>query len=312
MKKYNVYCTISLSAVLLLGAAVAYADTGAGAAAHAVAIDKGLCRVKGDRVNLRARPLHNAEIITQLKKGDEVKVLETKTVGEGNKTQEWARITLPASAKCYVLAKLLTDGKANAEAINIRSGPGTSFKEVGKLAKGDKVTVVKAGGEWTQVKPTDKCTGWVASSLLEVVPAPAVVPIAPPVVAPEIAPAPPVSNIVPAAPAVTAAMPPPPPAPAAPTPAPPADVERLEYFVVRDGIFQTVDDEEKKIEKALTSYELMTIMVDRLQYRVAYLDMAPQSLDKYEGKHVRVIGNLRWKRGDRYPVIIVDHIEPVW
>ena len=308
MKKFNNYCTISLIAALLLAAAVARADSGAAPIpAVAPAAGSNIRIVKGDHVNLRARPLHNAEIITQLKKGDEVRLLETKSVGEGSKTQEWSRVTLPGTAKCYVLSKLLTDGKASADAINVRCGPGTSFKEVGKLAKGEKVVVVKAAGEWTQIKPTEKCTGWVASAFLEAAPAAVAPPIAPPVVAPEIVPAPPVvSNFAPAAPALPPVVVPPPPAPTVKEP------ETIQYYVVKDGIFQTVDADEKLAEKPLAPYELMTILVQSRQYRDAYLDMAPQNLDKFEGKHVRVIGNLRWKRGDRYPVIVVDRIEPVW
>ena len=257
--------------------------------------------VKGSNVNLRARPNRTAEVITQLKKGDQVTALETKSVTDAGKTQEWARVTLPATAKCYVLTKLIANGKATGDAINIRSGPGTNFKEVGKLAKDEKVQVVKTTGEWTQIKPTDNCAGWVATQYLEAAPLPPM-PV-PPMI--EVPPAPPVSVMVPEPIPAPAPMPAPlaPPAPA---------VETLSYYVVKDGIFQSVMDEEKGAEKQLAPYELMTIMVERRQYRTAYLDMAEKNLDKYEGKYVRILGNLKWKRGDRYPVIVVDHIEMIW
>jgi hypothetical protein len=107
-------------------------------------------------------------------------------------------------------------------------------------------------------------------------------------------------------------MPPPPPPTPTPAPAPPAEPETLQYYVVRDGVFQTVEPEEKKLEKTLAPYELMTLMFERRQYRIAYLEMGAGDLYKFEGKHVRVLGNLRWRRGDRYPVIAVERIEPVW
>jgi SH3-like domain-containing protein len=307
MKKFTSYFVISLAAVC------AFADSGSAPTAAAKSATPGASVIKTDRVNLRARPSRTAELIMQLKKGDEVKVLETKSVTEAGKAQEWSRITLPPSAKCYVLSKLLSDGKATGDAVNIRCGPGTNFKEVGKLAKGQKVDVVKAGGEWTQIKPIPQCSGWVASDYLESTP------VVAPVIVPALAPAPPVApapskpvEVVSAPVQAPVVMPPPPPPTPTPAPAPPAEPETLQYYVVRDGVFQTVEPEEKKLEKTLAPYELMTLMFERRQYRIAYLEMGAGDLYKFEGKHVRVLGNLRWRRGDRYPVIAVERIEPVW
>lgn len=204
MKKFINCCTISLAVALALAAITAHADSGAAPIPKVVALSGDNVRiVKANNVNLRARPSRTSEVIMQLKKGDELNVFEIKPVVEAGKTQEWARVQLPAAAKCYVLAKLLTDGKATGEAINIRSGPGTNFKDIGKLAKGQKADVVKTTGEWTQIKPTTQCSGWVATDYLEAAPAP----VAPP---------------VPAAPPIITSVvePPPAPAPVAPLPAP--------------------------------------------------------------------------------------------
>jgi hypothetical protein len=92
----------------------------------------------------------------------------------------------------------------------------------------------------------------------------------------------------------------------------PPEPETLSYYVVKDGIFRTVDASELSGDKQLAPYELMTIMFERRHYRIAFLEVAEKDLDKYQGKHVRILGNLRWKRGDRDPVIVVDRIEPVW
>lgn len=304
MKRYISYCTISVAILLL--AVSARADSGAAPlSTKATPAGSDVRIVKGSNLNLRARPSRTAEVITQLKKGDEVKVLETKSVAEGSKTQEWGRVTLPVSAKCYVLSKLIADSKATGDAINIRSGPSTNFKEVGKLSKGEKVEVVKAGTEWTQIKATAGCSGWVSTEYLEAAP------VAPPVVAPVLPSAPPVISSVVEAPPAPVVMAPVPVPVVMPPPAPPAEPETLAYYVVKDGIFQTVGPEEKG-EKTLAPFELMTIMVERRQYRIAYLEVAEKNLGKYEGKHVRVLGNVRWKRGDRYPVVVVDRIEPVW
>jgi uncharacterized protein YgiM (DUF1202 family) len=304
MKKLATYCATSLviTAGIVIAAGAARADSGAAlistnAPVITVVAGEDVRTVTVNNLNLRARPSRTAEVMGQLKKGDQVTVLETKSVVETGKTQEWTRVTLPSTAKCYVLSKLIAEGKVTTDSVNVRSGPGTNFKDIGKLTKGDKVHVVKASGEWTQIKPTEGCAGWVAMQFLEAVPVPAPLP-APPVI--ELPPAPLVSVIVPEPISLPA------PAPLAPP------VETLSYYVVKDGIFQTVLDEEKGQEKQLAPYELMTVMVERRQYRMAYLDVAEKNLDKYEGKYVRILGSLKWKRGDRYPVIIVDRIEMIW
>lgn len=48
-----------------------------------------------------------------------------------------------------------------ASALNVRSGPGTSYSVVGKLSKGDTVTVTKTSGAWAYIG-----TGWVSTAYL--------------------------------------------------------------------------------------------------------------------------------------------------
>ena len=56
----------------------------------------------------------------------------------------------------------------------------------------------------------------------------------------------------------------------------------------------------------------MTENIMRREYIIAYLDAPANSLNQYVGKHVRVLGNQRWKRSERYPVIAVERCEMVW
>jgi hypothetical protein len=44
---------------------------------------------------------------------------------------------------------------------------------------------------------------------------------------------------------------------------------------------------------------------------MAYLETSETNLKKFEGKHVRVTGNQRWRKGDRYPVIAIERIDRV-
>ena len=77
--------------------------------------------------------------------------------------------------------------------------------------------------------------------------------------------------------------------------------------MVKDGYLHAATEPD-----APASYELRTPEVDRLSFRIAYLETPETNLKKYEGKHVRVVGNQRWRKGDRYPVISIERLDIVW
>lgn len=235
--------------------------------------DKGT--ILKNNVNVRARADKNAEVIAQLKKGDTVDIKERKG--------EWLKITAPANAKCYVAAKFIADSAATGDAVNIRSGAGTNFKDIGKLAKGEKVEVVETKGEWSQIKPTAGCHGWVAAELVEIVPA----------AAPALAPM------------ETSEAPMPAPAPVVQVVE--QTVEVQVQYVVKDGIFSIV-----KEANAPGAYALLTADISGRQYLMAYLESTQTNLSRYDGKHVRILGNQRWKRGERYPIIAIERCDMVW
>lgn len=229
-----------------------------------------------DRVSIRSRADKNSEIVAQVNKGDNLEVL--------NRKGTWLHIALPWSGKCYVSTKFIKEGASTADAVNVRCGPNANHDVVGKLAKGEKVEVVKAEGSWTQIKPTAHCTGWIAAEFVEVAaPAPEVA--SPPVALP-IAPLPAASGIKPAE----------------------AEAEVHVQYVLRDGILASVRDE----TNPPASHELRTEEVEGRSYRIAYMETTEKNLARYEGKHVRVFGNERWRKTDRYPVIAVERIDMVW
>lgn len=249
--------------------------------------------VKGNRCNVRSRPSTSSEVVAQLHKGDTVEVLERKSAAERDKPTDWLRISLPETAKCYVSAKHVTDGVVDADNLNVRCGPGGNYRDIGKLSKGAKVEVVGTKGEWTQIKPTPQCSGWIAGELVDIEPAtaPALTPPATPsanmpeIVTPPVASAPP-------APSVSVVN---------------IDPDVVVAYVVKDGYLSAITE-----TNAPAAYELRTREVDRLSFRVAYLETSETNLKKFEGKHVRVTGNQRWRKGDRYPVIALERIDRVW
>jgi SH3-like domain-containing protein len=251
--------------------------------------------VSKDKVNVRARADKNSEVVAQLKKGEAVKIVEHKG--------EWLRIRLPDAAKCYVGVKFIKNGQCTGDRVYVRCGEGLNFKDLGKLAKGDKVHVVATKGEWTQIKPTADCSGWVAANLVEIAaPAPPPIPVAPPVItnAPEIATAPVPAPPVVAPPVVPAPM-------VAPIPVAEPGPEVYVQYVVKDGILHAV-----KEPGAPAAYELTTVPFDDRSYRFAYLEPTDKNLERYEGKHVRVLGTMRWRKIDRFPVIAVERLDMVW
>jgi uncharacterized protein YgiM (DUF1202 family) len=246
--------------------------------------------VKADRSNVRSRPSLTAEVIVQLHKGDTVEVRERKTVTERDRPTDWLRIGLPAHAKCYVSSKFLADGVVTATTLNVRCGPGANFRDIGKLSKGTRVEILGTEGDWTQIKPTPECSGWIAAELVELAPA-----------APTPEPATQLGSPEVVTPPVAA-----PPAPALATAG--AGPELLEQYVVKDGVLRAVEDP----ATAPASYQLMTPEVERRQYRIAYVEAPGLNLQRFDGKHVRVLGTQRWRKGERYPVIVADRVDMIW
>jgi uncharacterized protein YgiM (DUF1202 family) len=260
--------------------------------AAAPSVQTGRGTVKGQRSNVRSRPSLSSEVVTQLHKGETVDVLDRKTVTEREKSMDWLRIALPSTAKCFVNAKHLTDRTANVENLNVRCGPGANYRDIGKLPKGAKVEVVEKKGEWVQIRPTPDCSGWIAAELVDVeaasrAPAPSVNP--PEMVTPPVAVSP---TPAPAAPAVSVVN---------------ADPDILVTYVVKDGYLDAVNE-----PKAPATFELRTTEADRLSFRIAYLETSETNLKRFEGKHVRIVGTQRWRKGERYPVIAIERIDMVW
>lgn len=93
-------------------------------------------------LNVRVRPSAKSDAILQLKRGDEVVVLE--------KGAEWVAIRPPENSSLYVSSPLISDGKLKSAA-NLRSGPGVNFQSLGILPKGTAVTVLADKNSWSRI-----------------------------------------------------------------------------------------------------------------------------------------------------------------
>ncbi len=178
-------------------------------------------------VNVRGKPDINSEVVTRLKRGDQVTVLEAVTVkAKEDAPAKWAKISLPTNAVAWVNASFINpaDKTVAPKKLNVRSGPGENYSVVARIPKGTVVKEIETKGDWIKIEAPSDSYGFVAAHLLaNPPPAPVVVasveppkpPLAETTIAPPTAVPPPVAPLV-----VTPVPTPPPPVVAQPVPAP--------------------------------------------------------------------------------------------
>ena len=274
---------------------------------------------KQDHVNVRAQANINSEVVTHLKRGDTVNVLDVVTIKpKTDEPSKWAKIALPADTHAWVNTSFLDTNKTvRPTKLNVRSGPGENFSVIGTLHKGDPVKDLNIKGEWTEIEAPTNAYAFVAAHLLAKKEATAA-----PVVEPTPTPPPPVTSVVtnplPTVPPPTetpiAATPPanpptllPQPIVTTPTPvAPPVEEPAAPRIVQREGVVRgTVSIQ------APTHFELESLdnhkVIDYL-----YTTSTNLLLKRYRGMTVLVTGeeglDERWPNT---PVITIERIQVV-
>ncbi len=124
--------------------------------------------VKEKNVNVRGQAAINSEIVTHLKRGDHVQVLEVfEKRAKADEPSKWAKIALPSSAPVWINASFLDAGLAVVpKKLNLRSGPGENFSVVGRITKGTAVKEVERKGDWVRVEPPADSYAFVAAHLI--------------------------------------------------------------------------------------------------------------------------------------------------
>lgn len=117
--------------------------------------------IQGSSVNLRAGPKLNAEVLWEVSRGYPLKVIDRRG--------SWLRVQDFENDRAWV-ARSLT-GKSphhvvKAPIANLRSGPGTRFKVLAKLARYEVVRTRGKQPGWVRVERDDGQRGWVAKRLL--------------------------------------------------------------------------------------------------------------------------------------------------
>jgi len=261
--------------------------------------------VKGDRVRVRGQATLKSEVITLLKKGETVTVLEEIAAKKPKRGEpaNWARIQLPPNTPVWVYAPYIetTNNTVNIKRLNLRAGPGERFSIIGRIERGTPVKQIRTTDNWMEIEAPGNAFAFVAAEMLEksAVPAPAptletVKTETPPAVATEPVPAP--TQVVPP---VTQ------PADVAPQPAPTTAVEAVapKRVVSREGTVIV-----SRSIQAPTSYALE----HRESHRtVNYLHSESEDIDlkRFAGRKVIVMGEeLIDQRWVNTPIIEVESI----
>src|SRR5439155_22792729 len=133
--------------------------------------------VKGDRVRVRGQATLRSEVITQLKKGETVIVLEEVTPKKHKRGEpaKWAKIQLPSTTPVWVYAPYIetTRHTVNIKRLNLRAGPGENFSVIGRLDRGLEVKELRTDGNWMEIEAPTNAYAFVAAELLEKTGAPA-------------------------------------------------------------------------------------------------------------------------------------------
>ena len=116
--------------------------------------------IKGNTVNIRAKPNTKSDIAWELIKGYPVQVIARQgdwvKVKDFEGTLGWVHKPLTADVP-HLLIKSNT--------VNLRSGPGQQHSVVTKLSKYDIVKTLEKRGDWAKVQTDEGQTGWILQSL---------------------------------------------------------------------------------------------------------------------------------------------------
>lgn len=115
-------------------------------------------RIKGDRVNLRARPDANGEVVAQVTLDERLRVVNTES--------NWVQVVPPERVDLWVHRDFIKDGLSVGEKVNVRAGAGINFSVVGQYTRGERVEVRGQFGEWLKVAPSNSAL-WVSRELVD-------------------------------------------------------------------------------------------------------------------------------------------------
>ncbi len=118
-------------------------------------------RVTGDRVNLRAGPDLNVEVLDSAMRGEELVCLE--------QTNGWVAVQSPESLDFWVAAEYVQNGVVQPEKLNVRSGPSQNYSVVAVVNKGDMLSLRGEFNDWLKIAPPQGSRVWISTDFVEII-----------------------------------------------------------------------------------------------------------------------------------------------
>ena len=117
-----------------------------------------------DKINVRAGQSANFEKLAQLKKGENIVVVD--------RSYSWYKIKLPVYARSFIsldFVNMLSDdvGEITGNRVNVRAGRGINYSVLGQLNKGNLIKVVEKSAGWCRIEPINDSWGWVLAKYIK-------------------------------------------------------------------------------------------------------------------------------------------------
>ena len=130
---------------------------------------QGTAVVERDRVNVRGGAGLVHEVVTQLRKGETVVVLEPVVLTKPTKGEptNWFKIVLPANTPVWVNANYVSaSNTVSGSRLNVRGGPGENYSVLARLVKGDAIQPIRTVDDWIEIHPPTNAVAFVAATYL--------------------------------------------------------------------------------------------------------------------------------------------------
>ncbi|MGN0845595.1 MAG: hypothetical protein ACI4QT_10315 [Kiritimatiellia bacterium] len=112
--------------------------------------------VTADRVNLRAAPNGNAEVIGQV-------MYEERLELKGDLSEPWVKVGIPARFHVWMYSKLIRNGKVVVNSALVRAGAGLNYNVVGEIERGTLLEERGTFGDWTKLAPLPQCFAYITN-----------------------------------------------------------------------------------------------------------------------------------------------------
>jgi cell wall-associated NlpC family hydrolase len=128
--------------------------------------------VTASALNVRTGAGIDYSKITLVYKGDKVEILSSSNgwynIRLSNGETGWASGDYIVKGDSSNDSLQVSQGKAKvtASALNVRTGPSTSYSKIGLLNNGQIVDILEKSGDWSKIKTSSGLIGWVSSTYL--------------------------------------------------------------------------------------------------------------------------------------------------